>query len=208
MDPAKAQERVLVIPAERFHLAGFFRGFLPYSEGYLKDLLDPAHFVFRARGEVETDPNFKQLIPYVVLRCRGEVFHYTRGSSGAETRLQALRSIGIGGHISEADVADASGDPYRAGMLRELDEEIEIDTSFREHPFGFIYDDSNAVGQVHLGVVHLLELEEPLAWPREAAIDEAGFGPVPDLMRHHDEFETWSQLVLDELARPAHGPHH
>src|SRR5829696_7761087 len=175
MDPAKAQERVLVIPAERFHVAGFFQGFQPYSEAYFKDLLEPAHFSFRPRGEVETDPNFKQLIPYIVLRCRAEVFHYTRGSTGAETRLQALRSVGIGGHISEDDVLDTAGDPYLAGMLRELHEELEIDTPFREQPLGFIYDDSNAVGQVHLGVVHLLELEEPLAWPRESAIDEAGF---------------------------------
>jgi predicted NUDIX family phosphoesterase len=200
MDPAKAQERVLVIPAERFHVAGFFRGFLPYSAAYFADLLEPAHFSFRPRGEVETDPTFKQLIPYIVLRCRGEVFHYTRGSSGAETRLQALRSIGIGGHISEDDVGDAKGDLYRAGMLRELNEEMEIDTPYREQPFGFIYDDSNAVGQVHLGVVHVLELEETLAWPRESAIDEAGFATVHDLMRHHDEFETWSQLVLERLS--------
>ena len=199
MNPAKAQERVLVIPAARFHVAGFFRGFLPYSPAYLKDLLDPAHFSFRPRGEVETDPTYKQLIPYIVLRCRGEVFHYTRGASGSETRLQALRSVGIGGHISADDVP-AGDDPYRAGMRRELNEELEIDSPFREEPFGFIFDDSNAVGQVHLGVVHLLELDEPLAWPREAAIDDASFAPVHDLLRHRDEFETWSQLVLERLT--------
>jgi predicted NUDIX family phosphoesterase len=201
MDPAKANERVLVIPEAQFRVAGFFRGFRPFAEAYLQALLDPAHFSYRARGEVETDPSFKQLIPYIVLRCGGEVFHYIRGSSGAEKRLQALRSVGLGGHISADDVPAEVGDPYRAGMQRELNEELEVRSSYRESVLGFIYDDSNPVGQVHLGVVHLLELEEPLAWPREAAIDEAGFADLTELLRHRDQFETWSQLVLDELAR-------
>ncbi len=199
MDEAKARERVLVIPATRFEAAGVFHGFRSFSETYLRALLDPRYFSFRPRGEVESDPSFKQLIPYVVLRCRGEIFHYTRGSAGTETRLQALRSIGIGGHISEEDAMPAA-DPYRAGMLRELNEEVEIDSPYTEHCLGFIYDGSTPVGKVHLGVVHLIDLEEPLAWPREEAIDDAGFAPLAELMRHRDEFETWSQFALEELA--------
>jgi predicted NUDIX family phosphoesterase len=201
MDPAKARECVLVIPEAQFRAAGFFRGFRPFADDYLRALLNSAHLAYRARGEVESDPSFKQLIPYIVLRSGGEVFHYTRGLSGAEKRLQTLRSVGIGGHISADDVPADSGDPYRVGMQRELNEELEVRTPFRENVLGFIYDDSNPVGQVHLGVVHLLELEDPLAWPREAAIDEAGFASLAELLRHRDQFETWSQLVLDELAR-------
>jgi predicted NUDIX family phosphoesterase len=202
MDAVKARERVLVIPEARFHAAGLFRGFRPFADEYLRTLLQPAYFSYRPRGEVETDPSFKQLIPYIVLRCQGEIFHYTRGSSGAEKRLQALRSIGIGGHISAEDVPADSRDPYRAGMQRELSEELEVRSPYREHILGFIYDDSNSVGQVHLGVVHLLELEEPLAWPRETAIDEAGFAPLAELLRHREQFETWSQLVMDALSVP------
>jgi predicted NUDIX family phosphoesterase len=199
MDEAKAREEVLVIPAERFEAAGAFQGFRPYTAEFLKAILDPRHLSFRPRGEVETDPSFKQLIPYVVLRCRGELFHYTRGSSGAEKRLQALRSIGIGGHISRED-ASPGDDLYRTGMQRELDEELEIDCPYTERCLGFIYDGTNLVGQVHLGIVHLLELEEPLAWPREAAIDDAGFASLRKLLRFRDEFESWSQFVLERLT--------
>ena len=53
---------------------------------------------------------------------------------------------------------------------------------------------------MHIGIVHLLDLDDPLVWPREAAIDEAGFAPLANLLRHRDEFETWSQFVLEELA--------
>jgi predicted NUDIX family phosphoesterase len=200
MDEVKARERVLVIPAARFETAGIFHGFRPFSEAYLRALLDPRYFSFRPRGEVETDPSFKQLIPYVVLRCRGEFFHYTRGSAGTEKRLQALRSIGIGGHISAEDEFPG-GDLYRSGMLRELNEEIRIDSPYTERCLGFIYDGSTPVGEVHLGVVHLLDLEKPLVLPREEAIGDAGFATLDELERERGSFETWSQFAMAALAR-------
>src|SRR5437763_635534 len=118
-------ERVLVIPTERFRAAGYFHGFRRADDLFRAAILDPAAFRFRPRTEVETDPGFKQLIPYVVLRCGPDLFHYRRGAGGAEARLRALRSVGIGGHISEEDAAGGD-DPYRTGMLRELAEEVEI----------------------------------------------------------------------------------
>jgi predicted NUDIX family phosphoesterase len=199
MDPVKAKERVLVIPESRFHAAGAFTGFRPYAAGYLATLLEPTGLSYRPRGEVETDPSFKQLIPYVVLRCCGAVFHYTRGRSGTETRLQTLRSVGIGGHISHEDGAPAA-DPYRTGMLRELTEEVIIDSPYREHCLGFIYDPSTPVGEVHLGIVHVLDLAKANARAREDAIAGAGFAPLAELLKWRDQFETWSQLALDQLA--------
>ena len=191
-------ERVLCIPAIHFAAAGLFTGFRPANESYLARLLDPAAITFRPRSEVETDPSFKQLIPYVVLTCGEHVFHYRRGGSGTEARLRALRSIGIGGHISEADAA-GSADPYRAGMLREVVEEVAIPCGYTEHPLGFIYDDRTFVGSVHLGVVYRFELELPAATPREDALAEAGWAAVAKLTGSSEEFETWSQFVLAEL---------
>jgi predicted NUDIX family phosphoesterase len=200
MDPAKAAEGVLVVPADRLTVAGEFHGFRPHTDEFRRTLLAPEYLSYRPRGEAETDPSFKQLIPYVVLRCAGELFHYTRGAHGTEARLRALRSVGLGGHITQEDGPPAA-DPYRAGMVRELAEEVEIQGPWTERPLGFIYDGRSPVGQVHIGLVHLFELEEPLVWPREAAIDEAGFAPLRDLLRRRDEFETWSQFVLEELAK-------
>jgi hypothetical protein len=94
---SKSDEQVLVIPTAVFHAAGLFQGLCRDVEHYLPRLLDPAHFAFLPRSRAEDDPSFKQLIPYVVLKYRDQVFHYTRGQGGGEKRLRALRSVGIGG---------------------------------------------------------------------------------------------------------------
>ncbi len=192
------EEHVLVIPTQVFHDIGLFQGLCRDVERYLP-LLDPAHFSFLPRSRAEDDPSFKQLIPYVILKFEDHLFHYTRGKGGGEKRLRALRSVGIGGHINPADHTDG-GHPYRLGLMREVAEEVVLDSTYRETCLGFINDDATPVGQVHLGIVHLFELDAPNAQRREAELTDAGFARLRDLIQAKDTFETWSQFVLAELA--------
>jgi predicted NUDIX family phosphoesterase len=194
----KLAERVLVVPAALFRKVGAFQGFSPDVGRYLPRLFDPACLSYRPRSEVETDPSFKQLIPYVVLRCGDQVFHYARGQRGTEARLRALRSVGVGGHISQDD-SNLFGDPYREGMLREVAEEVYLESDYSERCLGLINDDGNAVGQVHLGIVHAFELAEPKVRRREQALTKSGFAPLAELRNQREEFETWSQFVLDAI---------
>jgi predicted NUDIX family phosphoesterase len=192
---SKDEERVLVVPTPVFHSLGLFQGFCPDVGRYLPALLDPAHLRFLRRGDAETDPSYKQLIPYVVLRCGDRLFHYTRGAAGGEARLRALRSIGVGGHICAEDGPAATA--FGAGMLREVAEEVTIGCDFRERPIGLINDDATPVGQVHLGIVHVFDLAEPTAQRREAALASAGFAALDELRMQRNEFETWSGFLLE-----------
>jgi predicted NUDIX family phosphoesterase len=189
-------EQVLVIPSALFHEAGLFQGLNVDIEHYLPRLLDPRHLSFRPRPEMENDPSFKQIIAYVVLKHGGQVFHYQRGQGGGEKRLRALRSVGVGGHINPGD---SGADPYRQGMLREIQEEIYLDTPYQERCLGLINDDAVPVGRVHLGIVHVFELEKPNVRRREKVLTDAGFASVKELWGRKEEFETWSQFVLGAL---------
>jgi predicted NUDIX family phosphoesterase len=193
----KSSERVLVVPTWLFREIGVFHGFCPHVETYLPRLLDPKHLSYRPRAEVEIDPSFKQIIPYVVLRWKDQVFHYTRGKRATESRLQALRSIGVGGHIS-ADDRNLFDSPYREAMFREVQEEVNLQTTYSERCIGLINDDTTSVGQVHLGIVHVLDLEEPKVDRREQALTRAGFAAVEELRSQRQGFETWSQFLLDQ----------
>jgi predicted NUDIX family phosphoesterase len=135
----------------------------------------------------------------VVLRWRDQAFHYTRGKASGEARLRALRSIGVGGHISAADQT-LFDSPYREALLREVAEEVRIDTTYEERCIGLLNDDSTPVGQVHIGIVHVFELAEPKVQRREQALTRAGFAPIAELQAQSAEFETWSQIVLDVLV--------
>ena len=199
-------EQVLVVPTSVFHNLGHFQGFSAEIDRYLRHLLDERHTSYRARPEMEQDPSFKQLIPYVIFRHtdadgREFVFQYTRGKGQGEGRLHSKRSVGVGGHISADDLTAVSGHSavYAEGMRRELEEEVAIDTPFTERCVGLINDDESDVGRVHLGVVHLVDVEEPRVMPRESEIIEAGFRSVEELLADLAGFETWSQICLRAL---------
>lgn len=198
-------ERVLVVPAELFRRLGYFQGFNGEVSRYLDELLRPENTSYRPRADVEKDPGFKQLIPYVIFRhvdAAGtqRVFQYTRGAGQGEGRLHSKRSVGIGGHISSIDAAgNGGGTPYEEGMRRELEEEVAIDTPYTARCVGMINDDQTEVGRVHLGVVYLFDVERPAVRPRETEIIECGFRPVEAILADMTGFETWSQICLAAL---------
>ena len=208
---AVATERVLVVPTGRFHALGHFQGFSDQVEHYLPALLEGDDLDYLPRGKMEQDPSFKQLIPYVLFRhtdATGAVtiFQYTRGGGQGEKRLHAKRSVGVGGHISSDDALTSADhrDVYREGMLRELAEEVVIDTAYEESCVGLINDDETPVGQVHLGVVHICDVDSPRVKPREADILDAGFRPISQILAELDGFETWSQIVVRALFAADH----
>ena len=96
-------EQILGFPRVLFEQLGVFHGFSPDVERYLTAILDPKNNSFRLRAEAETDPGFKQIIPYVVITDGARVLHYVRGKKAGEQRLVAKGSIGIGGHINDED---------------------------------------------------------------------------------------------------------
>lgn len=193
-------ERVLVVPSVEFDRLGRFQGFSADADLYLLALLTPDLAQFRARSEVEDDPAFKQIIPYVIFRSGNQVFTYARGKSGGEARLRRLRSIGVGGHVSEAD-AEGRGtlEAYELALSRELAEEVEIGSPGTIRRLGLLNDDSSPVGRVHLGVVHLYDLDRPEITVLEDALAEPEFLTIDVLASRGEEFETWSRFCIDEF---------
>ncbi len=191
-------EHVLVIPTAVFHDIGHFQGFSEDVDRYLEVILDPLHASYRPRNEMEQDASFKQLIPYCIFRCDGQIFSYQRGTAQGEARLHSKRSVGVGGHVSTLDL-EGDGCPYHEGMKREIEEEVHLQAGWSETCIGLINDDETDVGRVHLGVVHVFDLDKPKVAPREESMINAGFAPPEELVRELDQFETWSQICLKHL---------
>jgi predicted NUDIX family phosphoesterase len=198
---AKPEEQILVIKRELFDEIGSFQGLCPEVDRYLQILLLKESNFFVPRSAAENDPSLKQLIPYAVFRHNGKILHYTRGAKSGEKRLVSKGSIGIGGHINDSDESLFSFDQsaYHNAVRREIAEELRLVGGFTERAVALINDDSTEVGKVHLGVVHLVDLESADVRAGEKAIAELGFATRDELLQRRDSLETWSQIVLDGL---------
>jgi predicted NUDIX family phosphoesterase len=198
---AKPDEQVLVVPRRLLDELGSFQGFCPEPQRYLEVFLRRENNFFAPRSTAETDPSLKQIIPYAVFTHGDRVLRYVRGGKSGEKRLVAKASIGIGGHINDADegLFAFNEDAYRIAVEREITEELKLGGGFSDRVIGLINDDSNEVGQVHLGVVHLVELESAEVQPGEAAIAKLEFVSRETLRAERENLETWSQIALDHL---------
>jgi predicted NUDIX family phosphoesterase len=196
-------ENILVIRRSLFDELGSFQGLNFGSEKYLKAILSRGSNFFIPRPEAETNPAYKQIIPYALIVFERTVLHYVRGKKAGEQRLVAKGSVGIGGHMNETDESLFAMDEqaYRAGVEREVNEEVKINTSFEDRIVALLNDDSTEVGRVHLGIVHIFKLKEPKVQKREAMITGLSFLTKEELMARRDLLETWSQICLDELER-------
>jgi predicted NUDIX family phosphoesterase len=197
------QENVLVIKRSLFDELGGFQGLNFEPEKYLKPILSRGSNFFIPRSKAENDATHKQIIPYALIAFQNTVLHYVRGKKAGEQRLIAKGSIGIGGHMNETDESLFAMDEhaYRAGVEREVNEEIRIDTPFEDRIVALLNDDSTEVGRVHLGIVHVFKLTEPKVEKREAMITGLTFLKKDELIARRESLETWSQICVDSLDR-------
>jgi predicted NUDIX family phosphoesterase len=199
-----AGEEVLVVRRALLEEMGMFHGILTEQiDPVIAALLDPQNHFFMDRAEAEEDPTHKQLIPYCVFRCGDRILHYTRGKAGGESRLHAKISVGVGGHINPIDTGDGRVGPeaYFAAVSRELDEELLIGSKRTSRIIALLNDDSNPVGQVHLGIVHLVDLDTEDVASREDALTELEFSSLAELRgEKFERLETWSQHCIAHLA--------
>jgi predicted NUDIX family phosphoesterase len=192
-------EQVLVVRRSLFDTLGSFQGFSGDWERYLTAFLKKENNFFAARASAENDPSLKQIIPYAVFTYGGKILHYVRGSKSGEKRLVAKGSIGIGGHINDTDESLFSFDEsaYHQAVRREIGEELKLSGGFTEKAVGLINDDATEVGSVHLGVVHIVSLENADVGAGEKAITALEFLTPEELRGRRENLETWSQIVID-----------
>ena len=191
-------EYTMVFSAALFEEIGRFQGLSFETARYLDVILQSGNHRFLKRSDVERDPQYKQLIPYAVLRCGDAVLTYRRGKLADEARLLQLYSMGIGGHIS-VDDPDLFGATYEQGLRREVHEEVAIECPHEQKAVALINDDTTDVGRVHFGVVHVFTLAEPAVRAKEKSINEVKFRPIPELRSMADKFENWSQICIAEI---------
>jgi predicted NUDIX family phosphoesterase len=143
---------------------------------------------------VESDPSFKQAIPYLLLRDGERIFLMRRTRAGGDERLHDRYTIGIGGHVNPGD-RDIVG-----GLRREWREEMAADFEPEFRPVGMLNDDENPVGAVHLGFVFSADADGRPVEIRERHKLEGAFASIDEVAAVADRLETWSALLFEFLT--------
>jgi predicted NUDIX family phosphoesterase len=189
-------ERVLCVRRDELFPEGAWHGFMGEGLGRTQETISQSSF-FMPRAEVEDDPSYQQIIPYVVFRHHDRYLLTRRLRASTEKRLRQLYSLGVGGHINPEDLS--GGDPVTDGMRREWGEEVVYEGSLRAELLGLLNDESSPVSRVHLGVVFLVHGSTPEIAIRETDKLSGELLTLEEMRIHYLEMESWSQIVYDRL---------
>ena len=181
-------ESILVVKTE--YLAPYIAGKNGLIRGHDAEILDivTARHEFRPRPEMEEDPSYRQIIPYVVLTRGEEVFVLRRLKKGGEARLHGLLSIGVGGHINPVDDA-VRGEALMRGLRREVEEEVELERELSLTP----------VGVVHLGFMFTMEVAGEVR-VRETEKLEGFWVKKSELPALAEQLEGWSKIAMEAIV--------
>jgi predicted NUDIX family phosphoesterase len=165
-----------------------------HTDAVLQLIVAEHHFV--ARELAERSPEYKQIIPYVVVRHRGDFFLLQRTAKQTESRLHHKLSLGIGGHINPEEAVER-GEALFRGLDRELSEEVFVPQPHALQLIGIVNDETTDVGRVHLGVVFILDAPSRDVRVLETEKMTGRWVAAGDLALHRDAMESWSQIVHD-----------
>jgi predicted NUDIX family phosphoesterase len=196
LSPGPFTEHVLVVRRDDIFPDGAWHGFVGDGLERCQKVIREGSF-FMPRAEVEEDPNYQQIIPYVVFRHDGRYLLTKRLKASSEKRLRQQYSLGVGGHINPGDLA--GGDPINDGLRREWEEEVAYGGSFEASLLGLINDDSSPVSKVHLAVVFLVDGDSPEIAIKETDKLSGELLTLEEMRIYYLGMESWSQIVYDHL---------
>ena len=193
-------EHILVVKRSHLLPNGDWHGLAAIDFDHYMHIIDHKK-EFHPRSLMETDPTYKQIIPYLVFTHNDTFFLMQRSSTASETRLQNKLTLGIGGHIRQEDIQENS---LFAWATREFHEEVSYSGNVTVQPLGILNDDSNDVGKVHIGFVLLLTGDSPDITIK-SELKNGALVSLAECIMQKECMESWSQFVIDFLANTHKG---
>ncbi len=222
----KEEHIIMVIPREDLFktnsLQNSPQGFLA-SEEYDFTSVIKNNFQWMRRGNAqepleksaESNPSYKQPIAYSVIinKKTKKIFCYRRAQHGVnynESRLAGNWSWGVGGHIEKIDQEHEKNgmNILQKSRDRELAEEVTLQSSDIPILAGYINDDANPVGSVHIGVLYIIQTNQEkieLADNEGVECDWKSISELEQLCQNAKindtsiKVDTWSEIALTPI---------
>lgn len=191
------KEDILVIPKDKLGdmIAGK-PGLKKFKKEHIFDLITK-NGSFKDRAKMETDRNYKQIIPYIVMyNDQAQILTLKRLTTQSEKRLHNKISLGVGGHVNNLDSPNPL-EAFKAGMKREIEEEVNVTMKSDPEFLGVIDDETTDVGKVHLGLAYKVEIE--FNGINEKDKFDYSWKSPEELNKEINDMENWSIFVLKAL---------
>ncbi|OGZ78738.1 MAG: hypothetical protein A2528_02550 [Candidatus Staskawiczbacteria bacterium RIFOXYD2_FULL_37_9] len=190
----KNDEQILVVPSEIIFAKEKWQGLKTDNLDYYLDLIKN-NCQFKRRGDMENDPSFQQIIPYMLFSFGDKFFAYNYLKNAGEQRLvNTDYQLGVGGHINKDDI-NGDTDVLETGMAREWEEEVDFKGNFlQKRLVGIINDDSREVEKVHLGLVYHFVGDSPEILVKETDKMKGKLFDLKDISENISH-SPWMQIV-------------
>lgn len=194
-----------------------------------KFITEDINFAFLRRNYAEHDDNFRQVIPYCIIKNGNKWGSYVRGVEGGEERLYETHSLGFGGHVAIEDcmisykdlprgtsvintnfnIAHSLISGVEASVFRELYEElgIVVPVTIVKYSGKIIYTrnlfDRDCVSNFHLGLIYIMDITNTNIIKKihtEDCIKNLSFYTIDELKDNISKYESWSQLIINYLV--------
>lgn len=194
--PEKAKERVMIVARDEIFRHGIWYGLKTDDVDKLVSIINAKH-KFMARGDVEDNPRWQQIIPYMFFENDKKLFLMQRNAGHTDKRLASNFSLGIGGHINKQDIKSGRITDW---ARREFEEEIDYKGKYKTEFLGLLNDDSNEVGMVHLGLIIKIAGDSNGITVRNEHQSGKLVG-VGEAGEYYKKMETWSKILYDWMVK-------
>ena len=191
---AKHDENILVVSRNAFPSIDTWHGLQPINYKQYAEMIEREK-KFLPRSQMEVDPNYKQIIPFLVFEHENKYFLMQRQAKATEVRLQSKYTFGIGGHIRQEDI---QGNDIPTWAQREFEEEVDYKGSYTIEPLGLLNDDTNEVGKVHIGFVFLLHGDSADITVK-SELKSGTLLTLEECEHFYPNMESWAQIVFKFL---------
>lgn len=191
----KHQEHIVAVPNSIFN---------ERANGFCRVDIENSDIFIAQRAVLETDDDFRQIIPINVMICRGKIWAYRREVQGGEARLHGKVSVSVGGHwdiddlVTKSSVIDLAASMERAAK-REVEEEVRIQTPVLSvsRMSDMLVADDTSVDRVHAAMIFFHALSDRMVTPKEYQLTGLGWYTPEELLNSDMELETWTTKICE-----------
>jgi len=193
-------EKILVVHAAALRQLIAFEYFKALPAEEIERLHGAIEVVAMDRDLAGSDPGCKQLVTYTAVHYNYSWLTHLPGGALDQAGQRTRRALGVGAPLLASDREVVFLDQeLQAAAARAVDSTFTFGDRFELRLAGLLDNDDDEASRPYLGLVYVARLLRPGASACAEGIAQVRFFGNGELQMQRDEFDPWSQILIDNL---------